>query len=325
MIFALDPFDESYSPLSGNPLQLIDLPGDEAPAAPIRIGVDREGLLPPCDVELFDALVTTSAAAPAPWVSVSAGRLESALKRVSANIRRAPVAASILARLLRLGVGLSFDAALAMESFAYSTLLGGTEFKCWLAERPASQPAPISLAPVRYSRTGDDVILTLSAPETRNAMTAAMRDALYESLFNALHDPTQPRVELRGEGRSFSVGGDLQEFGSATDLATAHIIRMQRSAALLIHALGDRASVRLHGACIGSGIEIAAAATRRVAERDFYMQLPELGMGLIPGAGGTITLPRAIGRQRTFWAAAGGFRIPVDTALAWGLLHAAEP
>ncbi|PZU17484.1 MAG: hypothetical protein DI591_03975 [Citromicrobium sp.] len=60
---------------------------------------------------------------------------------------------------------------------------------------------------------------------------------------------------------------------------------MARSAALLVHRMGDRARVRLHGACIGSGIEIPAAAARRIGSADLLVQLPELRMGLMPGAG----------------------------------------
>jgi len=152
-----------------------------------------------------------------------------------------------------------------------------------------------------------------------------MRDALYQGLASVIEDPGTPPLILRGEGRCFSTGGELAEFGSARDLAAAHVVRTRRSAALLLHRLGERAEVQLHGACIGSGIEIAAAAARRVATSDTIFQLPELRMGLIPGAGGTVTVTRAIGRQRTAWLALSGRRIGAARALDWGLIHAIVP
>lgn len=178
-----------------------------------------------------------------------------------------------------------------------------------------------SADPVRYDREGDTVTLTLANPATRNAMSATMRDALYAALAGVIEDPSEPSLVLRGEGRCFSTGGELAEFGTASDLAAAHLVRTRRSAALLLHRLGSRAEVRLHGACIGSGIEIAAAAARRVATPETIFQLPELRMGLIPGAGGTVTIARAIGRQRTAWLALSGRRIGAARALDWGLIH----
>jgi enoyl-CoA hydratase/carnithine racemase len=63
---------------------------------------------------------------------------------------------------------------------------------------------------------------------------------------------------------------------------------------------------------------------RRLATPDLIVQLPELRMGLIPGAGGTVSLARAIGRHRLLWLVLGAFRIGADTALDWGLIHAIE-
>jgi enoyl-CoA hydratase/carnithine racemase len=89
--------------------------------------------------------------------------------------------------------------------------------------------------------------------------------------------------------------------------------------------IGARAAVRVHGACIGSGVEIAAAAARRTGAAGCFFALPELGMGLIPGAGGTVTIARAIGRHRLMWLALGGFRLGAARAVSWGLLDAVVP
>ncbi len=310
--------------IDGRALLLLDASEDAAalPDWPIRVVVDRAGRLPDLDPAGFDALVTTRGDAPAPWVAVSPARLDAQLDRVRATAARAPVAASLLARVLRMGESLPFATALELESLTYSSLLGGAEFAAWLRVRGPVAADTHNGPALRYERDGDAVTLVLASPANRNAMTAAMRDALFEGLANVIEDPSRPVVTLRGEGACFSVGGLLAEFGSATDLARAHVIRTMRSAAGVLHRLGDRAEVRVHGACIGSGIEIAAAAARRIAAPGSFVQLPELAMGLIPGAGGTVSVARAIGRHRLMWLALGHFRVGAEQALRWGLFHA---
>lgn len=323
-----DPSDllgaESLSPLSGSPLMLL-APGDALPGGGVRVLVDRAGLLPTVDPAAYDAMVTSRADAPAPWVCVAPDRLDAQLDAIGRTATLAPIATAMLARLLRLGEGLDFDTALELESLAYSTLLGGGEFARWLAGADRTGDGAQDRPPVHYDRADDAVTLTLASPGNRNAMTAVMRDALYEALVNVLEDPSEPAVLLRAEGKCFSTGGALGEFGTAQDLAAAHVIRSQRSCARVLHRLGDRATVRLHGACIGSGIEVPAAAARRIAAADLVVQLPELRMGLIPGAGGTVTLARAIGRHRLLWLALGAFRIGAAQALDWGLVQAIAP
>jgi enoyl-CoA hydratase/carnithine racemase len=76
---------------------------------------------------------------------------------------------------------------------------------------------------------------------------------------------------------------------------------------------------------VGAGIEVPAAAARVVARAGTVFRLPEVSMGLIPGAGGTATVPRRIGRHRACYMALSGATIDLDTALAWGLVDAEEP
>jgi enoyl-CoA hydratase/carnithine racemase len=120
----------------------------------------------------------------------------------------------------------------------------------------------------------------------------------------------------------FCSGGDLDEFGTLPDPATAHAIRSTRHPARLLHALEPRVECVVHGSCVGAGVELPAFATRVVARPDASFRLPELGMGLVPGAGGTVSLPRRIGRQRTAWLALTGVAIDVETALSWRLVDA---
>jgi enoyl-CoA hydratase/carnithine racemase len=78
--------------------------------------------------------------------------------------------------------------------------------------------------------------------------------------------------------------------------------------------------VRLHGACVGAGIELPAYARRVVASPGTRFLLPEVAMGLIPGAGGTVSIPRRIGRWRTLFLALSGDVVDAATALSWGLV-----
>jgi enoyl-CoA hydratase/carnithine racemase len=82
--------------------------------------------------------------------------------------------------------------------------------------------------------------------------------------------------------------------------------------------------VHIHGACIGAGVEISAFAGRVTAAPAAWFQLPELAMGLIPGAGGCVSVPRRIGRQRAALMMLSGQRIDAQTALRWGLIDAIE-
>ena len=90
---------------------------------------------------------------------------------------------------------------------------------------------------------------------------------------------------------------------------TAHAVRSLRLPAAALLQCGERIEFHVHGACIGAGAELPAFAARVYAARDTYFQLPEIRLGLIPGAGGCVSLPRRIGRQRTAYMALSGERI----------------
>ena len=169
------------------------------------------------------------------------------------------------------------------------------------------------------ARSGDRLEITLVRPHARNALDARMRDELWDAFQIALADPSL-QVRWRGDGPAFSSGGDLDEFGSRPDPATAHLVRLARSLGSVVHELADRITVELHGACFGSGIELPAFAGRVVAAPDTAIALPELALGLIPGAGGTVSLPRRIGRHRTLLLALTGRTLDARTALEWGLV-----
>ncbi|TDD28393.1 enoyl-CoA hydratase/isomerase family protein [Actinomadura sp. KC06] len=247
---------------------------------------------------------------------------EAALADVAAAVSAHPQAALVLARLLRITPALPVRAALDAESFAYSTLLGGAEFARWLGARDPRPEAPPVPDPVLLARDGDRLTVTLNLPARRNALGRRLRAAMIDALELALLDDTVKRVVLEGAGPVFSSGGDLAEFGTAPDPSTAHLVRTSASPGLLVHRLGERAEVRVRGACAGAGVEIPAfAATVRAAPGTTF-RLPEIGMGLVPGAGGTVSIPRRIGRWRTLHLALTGAPLDTPTALAWGLVDA---
>jgi Enoyl-CoA hydratase/isomerase len=236
------------------------------------------------------------------------------------TVRSRPLAATVLALLLRSGDGRSVQEGLAAESTAYGLLQAGPEFEQWRAGRPKRQRGGDDGPPVLVERHGDELAITLNRPSVRNALDSAMRDGLVEALTVAEHDPSVTVVHLRGAGEAFCSGGDLDEFGSRSDPATAHLVRMISSPARALADLADRTVVQLHGDTVGSGIELAAFAGRVVASPDTRISLPEIGLGLIPGAGGTVSLPRRIGRHLTLRLALAPEPIGVDAALGWGLV-----
>lgn len=243
-----------------------------------------------------------------------------ALTELAAAVTSAPRASVALGQVLRQTEQLDVRAGLAAEAAAYSVLLAGREFRDWLVRRGASRPDVHEAGPVvLVERHGDVLAIALDRTERRNAFNAAVRDALVEALTVAVASP-EVRVELSGRGANFSSGGDLDEFGTSTEVDSAYLIRLERHPGWLLHALGDRATVRVHGACIGAGIEMPSLAHRVIATEDACFALPEVGMGVIPGAGGTVGIPRRIGRWRTAWLALTGTRIDAETARAWGLV-----
>ena len=209
------------------------------------------------------------------------------------------------------------------ESLAYSTLQSGPEFARWLAERgPATVPG--SAAPVQSQRDGDTLHIRLNRPRRYNAFSTEMRAALLEALTVARLDPSIDEVVLTGNGPSFCSGGDLAEFGTFTDPPSAHLARTRYSPALsldeLTGRLGRRCRAEVHGQVLGSGLEMAAYCGWVRAHPDAVVGLPELSIGLLPGAGGTVSVTRRIGRWRTAYLVLSGRTIDAATALRWGLV-----
>jgi enoyl-CoA hydratase/carnithine racemase len=209
------------------------------------------------------------------------------------------------------------------ESLAYSTLQSGPEFARWLAERGPPTPADIP-DPVLAERHGGTLRIRFNRPKRHNAFSTDARALLLEALTVALLDDTVTELVLGGNGPSFCSGGDLGEFGTFTDPAAAHLARTRHSPALaldqLTRRLGRACRAEIHGRVLGSGLEMASFCGWVGCHPDALLGLPELMLGLIPGAGGTLSITRRIGRWRTAYLVLSGRTIDPATALAWGLV-----
>ena len=289
-------------------------PAGPPPAGPDRTTLDRLASLP-CVVIAVDR---APGDAP-PLADVVADPGVANVEDIVQMVERNPVAATALVLCLRQAPA-SLGRALVAESAAYSVLQSGAEFLRWRTGRPL-RPRRLETEPaVQFERAGDRLDLVLNRPHVRNALNGAMRDGLLEGLALAAADDSITTVVLRGVGPSFCSGGDLDEFGSFSDPAAAHIVRLTTSIGRSIDAVGSRLVARVHGPCAGSGVELPAFASRVVARPDFTAALPEVGLGLIPGAGGTASITRRIGRHRLALLALSGARIDAKTALGWGLV-----
>jgi hypothetical protein len=238
---------------------------------------------------------------------------------VRAAVEGAPLGAYSLVTLTRVSATLPATAGIWAESAVFSALMGSRQFQDWLATKPApkerAEPAEVVLV-----ESEDELIrITLNRPAARNALNSRLRDDLVAALELAELSP-EVRIELRGAGTSLSAGGDLTEFGMVDDPATAHAVRGTRHPALSLSRVADRVTCFAHGRNVGAGVELMAFADQVVATPGATFRLPEVAMGLIPGAGGTWSVVQRMGRQRANWFMLTGAEIDAEDALRWGLV-----
>lgn len=244
-----------------------------------------------------------------------------AAERLLERVQRNPVAATSFVDLLRVTEHMPLQSALNVESAVYATLQGGAEYAAWLKGLAVQPQAAQESGPaVMAERDGDTLLLTLNRPANRNAMSVELRDGLIEALRLVEADDSIAQVRLSARGDCFSTGGDLKEFGSVPDGASGHLVRLLAVPGRFLARVSERVHIHVHGGCIGSGIEFPAFAGHISADPKAWFQLPEVGMGLIPGAGGCISIARRIGRQRLAWWGLSGKRIRAEMALEWGLV-----
>jgi len=152
---------------------------------------------------------------------------------------------------------------------------------------------------VIYEKSDNIAYITLNRPQVLNVYNVQMRDELYQIL-GALKDDDEVMVAiLKGRGdKAFCTGADLSEFLTAPSPVIARQVRWERDLWGLFLSLPQPVIGALHGYVLGSGIEMALCCDLRIASEDAKFGLPEAGLGIIPAAGATQTLPRVVGKAK---------------------------
>jgi enoyl-CoA hydratase/carnithine racemase len=177
-----------------------------------------------------------------------------------------------------------------------------------------------------YEKEGALALVTLNRPQFLNAYNIQMRDDLFEVL-NAIRDDDEVRVALvKGAGeKAFCAGADLSEFLTAPPPVAARQIRFDRDVWGLLLSIPQPLIAVLHGYVLGSGIEMALCCDLRITSDAAQFGLPEVGLGIIPAAGGSQTLPRAVGRAGALEMLLTGRWIDAQEALQIKLVNRVVP
>jgi 3-hydroxyacyl-CoA dehydrogenase len=170
---------------------------------------------------------------------------------------------------------------------------------------------------VIVKQVGRIALLALNAPPV-NALSARLRSALYDALAEAGRNDGVAAVVLTGEGRCFCAGADLAEFQSAAGSISNGRDPVELS--MLIDAFRKPVIAALHGDVLGGGLELALGCHYRVAASTSKLGLPEIDLGLLPGAGGTQRLPRLVGVAQALDMILAGELVDVTNALDMGLV-----
>jgi 3-hydroxyacyl-CoA dehydrogenase len=168
---------------------------------------------------------------------------------------------------------------------------------------------------VRTERTGEVMLVHIDNPPV-NALGRAVRDGVYEAISRACGDAEVRAVVLVGEGRGFSAGADIREFGRPPE---GHGLREVLDA---VESATKPVVAAIHGNALGGGLELALACHYRVALAGARLGLPEVNLGLLPGAGGTQRLPRVVGVEAALAMMLSGEPLSAGDALSQGLVDA---
>ncbi len=177
-----------------------------------------------------------------------------------------------------------------------------------------------------YEKQNNIGYVTLNRPQALNAYNIQMRDELYQVL-GAIKDDPEIRVAIfAGAGeRAFCAGADLTEFLTAPSPTIARQVRWERDVWGLFLSIDKPLIAALHGYVLGDGIEIALCCDIRLASEDVQFGMPEPGLGIIPAAGGTQTLPRTISKAKALEILLTGRWINAEEALRLKLVNQVLP
>src|SRR2546426_3368656 len=168
---------------------------------------------------------------------------------------------------------------------------------------------------VDLDRRGRVAVLTVNNPPV-NALSQHVRQGLYEGLKQAISDSAVQAMVIVCAGRTFIAGADITEFGKPPADPSLHTVLdiIEASPKLVVAAI--------HGTALGGGLEVTLACHSRVGVKDARFGLPEVKLGLLPGAGGTQRLPRVVGVETALQMIVSGEPIGADAALTHGLIDA---
>ena len=177
-----------------------------------------------------------------------------------------------------------------------------------------------------YEKRDGTAYITLNRPKALNAYNIRMRDELYEVLGAIRDDPEVEVVILHGAGeKAFCAGADLTEFLTAPSPVIARQARFERDVWGRFLSIEQPIIAAMHGYVLGSGLEMALCCDIRLASEDARFGLPEPGLGIIPAAGGSQTLPRTIGRAAALDILLSGRWIDAKEALRLKLVNRVLP
>ena len=160
---------------------------------------------------------------------------------------------------------------------------------------------------VELSRDGDIGIVAIDSPPV-NALSHAVRSGIQEAFTHAKDDQGIIDFDKVCKGRTFVAGADITEFGKPPQPPSL------RDNIELIENLQKPVVAAIHGTALGGGLELTLACHFRVAVPDARLGLPEVKLGILPGAGGTQRLPRAIGPEKALRIMDSGYPVPARQA-----------
>jgi len=173
---------------------------------------------------------------------------------------------------------------------------------------------------VYFERRGEVAVLQIDNPPV-NGLNLAMRRGIVAGLQRARNDPKVKVVVITGTDKVFSGGADIREFNTPAAVTEPHLLQVLDA----VESSSKPVIAAINGVCMGGGLEMSLACHYRIATPNATMGLPEVKIGLLPGAGGTQRLPRAVGAELALQMIVSGDPIGAETALKAVLIDRIVP